>query len=396
MTLLMLPSVPLLRVLAMLEPKDLIAAGRASPRLGALTRANTSLWKESEVWDQDVMTLLQVIPPVDTLKAEVEPLFSVSGEPLSVPLRPRDASGTPDPTFSYPRYSGSVLVGRRSELVLKESKSCYYSEFIAVSLIWELAPRLKHLEVSQLELGIFLQFLESAFCLETLRIRNLCTYSKNASVPWPQDVRVPRLHTVSLSGRCPDRDVTALRSLLLAHRGQLRHVDLSDLSSPLPLLDACPDNLHRLGVKVEDAESCVAVAKTLHRMQGQLKELKMNFRFADADLVQDSLASWGGPLERLEFENYYPETLRVVGAGGLSGLQHLVLVRPRGDDPGEVSAALSGLPRLRSLVLRAGLCMLPPEAFLDIPAANPDLELLVVVGITKYNCLCLYKGESLE
>ncbi|KAE8743166.1 hypothetical protein FOCC_FOCC011259 [Frankliniella occidentalis] len=85
--LLSLPDVPLVNVLSRLSPKDLWAVGQASPRLGALTRAHTSLWvadgnnggSSGKLYFGDVgsiLALLRVAPPVDELHYEVRrPLF---------------------------------------------------------------------------------------------------------------------------------------------------------------------------------------------------------------------------------------------------------------------------------------------------------------------------------
>ncbi len=80
-TLLSLPDVPLLMVLAHLSPNDLCSAGRAAPRLAALTHGHSSLWHGKDMDIQpcetiaDVLDLLRVVPTVRKLRFEVRAVF---------------------------------------------------------------------------------------------------------------------------------------------------------------------------------------------------------------------------------------------------------------------------------------------------------------------------------
>ncbi|KAE8749419.1 hypothetical protein FOCC_FOCC003933 [Frankliniella occidentalis] len=331
-TLLTLPDVPLLRVLSHLkEAEHLVAAGRASPRLGELTRANASVWrgKDVEFHDKDVMGLLRVVPPLDTLKTTwtVDP--GASKKKWSLRLPTRSVHGVPE----YPRYKGIVELSVWSSA---RTKACL------ASLIWELAPRLRHLEVSQLGLGLFLHYLRDARHLESLRVSGGDTHKQGSpctcnAEPWPQQEvaavagLLPRLRAVSVSGVHSERDVEVLRLLLLAHR-----------------------DLERLSVLASRAQSLVvAVVAALRRMHG-LEDVRIDLR---------SKASLNCPV-------YWSLMVN------------------------DLAVALARQPRLRSLVLLADPRKLSLEVFREAhPAA---LELLVVAGDAVFCACCTYVLEREE
>lgn len=345
-TLLSLPDVPLLKVLAYLRLQDLGAAGLATPRLGALTRTHSSLWrrpgKDKFESVESVADLLPVAPPTDRLKLDVD---------------------------CYVQGVGASFEGCDSELVVQVPAA-----EDAARLIPKLAPSLRHLNIFGLEIDELFHNLKAARRIETLRA-NVLVSEENSKLLWPKGLVLASLHTLELE--CDEDEpgeatLRALRSMLRALSG-LRSLKLTS-AELLPILDACPSGLRRLDVKAGEG-----VAKALRRLRGQLRELriKMTWPWPHKEEVDDLLKSWSGPLERLELIGVTDSPLRL---DGLPSLQDLVLHYFSHFPHGHCLApTLAGLTRLRSLAL---LSAPPPAVLHDISCdVIPALELLVVGGI---------------
>ncbi|KAE8752611.1 hypothetical protein FOCC_FOCC000733 [Frankliniella occidentalis] len=295
-----MPDLSLLEILWYLPLKDLVAAGRASPRLCALTRTKMRLWQTEDTLAlknyNDICDVLAVAPPVDILAvAPAAPALDPLAGKLTVV--PDDAANT---------------TGLSRKLVLF-TRGCVLAESVD-SLIREVAQTVKRLEVDAELAWIFTSLQEANWSkLEHLQIsaQELVPGGVTGAVGnllWPQDVVLPRLQTVvveplyfeySDTHRLFDISVehfAALESLLRAHRyqpslsltahfalpfgrrclipglvfsEQLDCVKLC-LSQLLPLVEACSSDLHRLEVEIADNDD-VAV---LRRMRG-LKQLKI-------------------------------------------------------------------------------------------------------------------------
>ncbi|XP_052124107.1 uncharacterized protein LOC113216180 isoform X1 [Frankliniella occidentalis] len=393
-----LPDLSLLEILWYLPLKDLVAAGRASPRLCALTRTKMRLWQTEDTLAlknyNDICDALAVAPPVDILAvAPAAPALDPLAGKLTVV--PDDAANT---------------TGLSRKLVLF-TRGCVLAESVD-SLIREVAQTVKRLEVDAELAWIFTSLQEANWSkLEHLQIsaQELVPGGVTGAVGnllWPQDVVLPRLQTVvveplyfeySDTHRLFDISVehfAALESLLRAHREQLDCVKLC-LSQLLPLVEACSSDLHRLEVEIADNDD-VAV---LRRMRG-LKQLKIGVDHLYPDFkLTDLLRCWVGPLEHLVLQDMIHETVvHALGAGALKRLLFLVIWSDWDDDtirgtPGplrHLPEALAGLPRLRSLALQVPLHVVLPDI---TPASIAALELLIVAcECAKSRCRCA--GET--
>ncbi|XP_026273318.1 uncharacterized protein LOC113203052 [Frankliniella occidentalis] len=368
--LLELPDVALLRVLSYLDVNDLMALGLAIPTLAAFSRASTALWCRGP-WTigatfrdvRGLIFLLRVAPPVDRLTVQTRY------------FHPDEDEGD---SFRFESSRNGVKVVCDTSTDTPE---------VVVQVLRETSASLRHLDVIggtplDVVLGSSVGSLQDARCLETLRVQDW-TLLEEASFTWPQASVLPRLHTVIVEARSVDFGMPqtlavgleALRSLLQAHSGQLRCVEVN-APKLVPLIDACsPGALHRLSVP-----PAKGVTALIRRMAGE--ELKINQRrLEDEDGVEevdDFLRSWSTPCALLELHLFRPETFAALGVGGLGRLQHLVLDEPR-DFMRQLDLVLAGLPHLRSLttMMRA---VFAPDLF-DLPAASiPALEQLLIKG----------------
>ncbi|XP_026277692.1 uncharacterized protein LOC113206031 [Frankliniella occidentalis] len=367
LTLLSLPDLPLLRVLSFLPMKDLSAAGTACCRLGALARAHWSLWRGKKLgpvragglWD-----LLRVAPPVDKLCCE----DSIAN--------------------SYARCFESYE-SERSAVVASCLVVTTSDAFFLACLIREFAPRLKHLSYSGNYLNMLYFNLQYARRIEILGLD--CEAINGGRASWPQDVVLPRLHTVVISELDEEQDsdfepaIDAFRSLLQAHRGRLRSVSLGgpELVPLLDALDARPSNSNNL--QCLEVETGKGVAAGLRPFQPVLKHLIIHWTSSRTTEMAKLLKSWSGPLERLDLDSATPKMLSILGEGSLAGLRYLDLrdISSKAD----LQWTLAGLPGLHKLVLRR--CH--GEKSLEIlcamsPTIIPALELLIFKSFKEEGC----------
>ncbi|XP_052131376.1 uncharacterized protein LOC113208553 isoform X2 [Frankliniella occidentalis] len=373
MTLLLLPDVPLLRVLSLLSIKDLGSAGLAAARLGALTRAHSQLWRGEDLFEsvEDVLALLPVAPPVDALE------FSEVWWTLCDVSR--------------------VLIEGVGGLKLKVEVGRGWGdnriELWTRSLIVDLVRQLRHLQVVDIQLGWLFGILQDATCLETLSVQDWWIGSQFIaayidSVCWPQSVVLPRLHSLCVMevdrlNRDYKLDVQyslwAFDSLLRAHGGQIRCLALLGSRELVSLVDSCTSNVVRM-----DLVADLDMISKLRRIWG-LKELAIETgapapyaRQGTNEEVENVLRSLPGPLRRLELAGWRDKTLEALAAGKLTDVQDLVLLSSV--HAGHLSclgSCLARLPRLRSLAV---FDKLPAVEVLRglTPATIPTLELLVV------------------
>ncbi|KAE8746307.1 hypothetical protein FOCC_FOCC006979 [Frankliniella occidentalis] len=374
-TLLSLPDVPLVEVLSHLSVEDLVRAGQANPRLGALTRTHASLWRGKEQYDKKyyfedaaaLSALLRVVPPVYKMK------FTV----------------------------------RRSPMIVAQL---------------EVKAHLEYLEISGLDRGleVLLLGLRSARLLINLSI-TLESYFHKCNFSWPQ-AALPGLRHVTLAStgqyydgsrqRGPDDTVLqALGSLLLAHTyavpmmlfrewGEVgnpvifvffeyfaysrtvRFLNLKTLQMLplLPLLDSRPGALDRLLVTVTVPFRPAVVLQPLRRLQ----DLKLLSSYYGGLIPKNQLVAVlesckGSPLKRLDVRSCGTQTLRTLADAQLSGLKQLVLSFDSDYvlEAGALRAALASLPNLHSLHILKLQTPPPPEALACIPAgAIPALSLV--------------------
>ncbi|KAE8736940.1 hypothetical protein FOCC_FOCC017604, partial [Frankliniella occidentalis] len=253
-------------------------------------------------------------------------------------------------------------------------------------LIREFTPRVKQLSYSGPDLNMLYFNLQYATRIELLCIDCEGDSPELRGRPcWPQDVVLPRLHTVIFELNHDDIQSTldAFGSLLQAHRGQLRSVWLggSEMLPLLDVLDARPGNGNLQRLKLETGEGA---AERVRRFQPHLKELIVHCDERIAEMAR-LFKSWSGPLERLELQGATLRMLRVLGEGRLAGLRHLTL----GDisSKADLQRTLAGLPRLHSLTLhrchgRKSLEMLCNMA----PTTIPALELLIFKNFQEERC----------
>lgn len=361
-TLLSLPDVPLLQVLSYLSAKSLLAAGQASLRLRALARTHVSLWEWKDLYMRDIrrlVALMQLAPRVQGLK------FIVRGW---------------SPPRQYIAHFKSLK--RRPRLLtleVNDAQSC-------AAVVKELGTRfqLKHLEISGLKsgLGVFLDSLPHAPWLVKLRVC-LEVYSEpSCTFRWPQeDLVLPRLTTVTFEDgeRESEHDsavLEALRSLLQAHRSQLRHVLLC---SPglLPLVDSCASGLERLTIAADGG-----VGAVLDRISG-LNHLTI-LQTDDKAELDALLESCRCPLERLEILGCSDQVLRSLRSAGpgLGSLRHLELSCSlnKSWDGWSLQEALASLPSLYSLKLNPLWDPRPSDLLACLTtAAIPNLCLVVLI-----------------
>ncbi|XP_026278735.2 uncharacterized protein LOC113206728 [Frankliniella occidentalis] len=245
-----LPDVPLLKALSHLAADDLVAAGTASARLGALTGAHRSLWRgkgDVEVESAEgLRVLVQVAPPVDWLQLRV---------------------------LSYEQFYATFTESFGSDAVTRLTVEGPGVE-LAASLVRDLAPTLRRLEVSRLDVDMLLDALRAARRLHTLAVTVASGRGAVTANRPQEDVKLPRLRSLELhcdSDLAPSTVTLAtLQSLVQGHSAQLRSVSLC---SPrlLPLLDACPRDLRRLTVALGPGLAALLRA----RMQG-LRELAVD------------------------------------------------------------------------------------------------------------------------
>ncbi|XP_052124038.1 uncharacterized protein LOC113211275 [Frankliniella occidentalis] len=375
-TLLSLPDVPLVEVLSHLSVEDLVRAGQASPRLGALTRAHASLWRGKETCDRRyyfedaaaLSVLLQVVPPVCTLR------FTVHRSPMIVVQLASFTRKAELKAFTTLEVEG-------------------YDAACCVRLIQRVNnPRLEVLEVSGFDrdLEVLLRGLRFARCLRGLRVDLESYFLRCGLLSWSQMDVLPRLRYVSFAstgeyfdGSCqrgPDHTLLqALQSLLLAHNRTIRFLQLksSHLLPLLPLLD-CPGGLERLRVLVTVP---VIPAVALQPMRG-LKDLRIEITYDGTHQAQivSLLESCKGSLERLDIRNCRAQAVRALADVRLAGLKHLGLgfgFTALRLEPDALQAALARLPALHSLHIMEQRTPPPPEALACIPAqAIPALSLV--------------------
>ncbi|KAE8746636.1 hypothetical protein FOCC_FOCC006620 [Frankliniella occidentalis] len=174
--------------------------------------------------------------------------------------------------------------------------------------------------------------------------------------------------------REPDSSLfEALRSLLLPHEATLHHLKL-DSPQLLPLLDPFASGLQRLTLTLD----CDHHLKGLQQMTG-LKHLTVflkNDFFVNYG-VAALLKSCPSPLQRLELRGCTDDSVRALGAVGITSLQHLVLSFRSSVGALSLGVALAGLPNLRSLRL-LGLHNKPTVILSGLSAAAmPKLAVIV-------------------
>ncbi|KAK3924392.1 Type II iodothyronine deiodinase [Frankliniella fusca] len=377
-----LPDVAALRVLSFLAVADLYAVAVVSPRLRALMRAHRALWRHRRArlrGPEALAAVLRVAPPWDTLELRVRARADLGDGDTD---RDRSSGGAPSPVH-IDMFTSRMLV------------VTVFSAPAAVELVARLGRQAKHLKIyldtpqagagAAASVGPLMQSLRQARALETLCVRWDWSSPVSPEDAWPPNSVLPSLHTVDLE--CPPRprgvapagtpaavELSCLRELLLAHRAQLH---CAALRSPelLPLLQLLPDHLLRLTVAVDPGlGNGAALTAGLKRMHS-LKELKF-VRMEEEHKLAGLLRSWQGPLQCLKLPACSEETARALGAGALSRLEHLHLNGiASGGAP--LAAALAGLPRLRTLVLRTPPA---PDVLRAIPAATvPALCLLYIM-----------------
>ncbi|XP_026285514.2 uncharacterized protein LOC113211371 [Frankliniella occidentalis] len=379
-TLLSLPDVPLVEVLSYLSVEDLVRAGQASPRLGALTREHASLWRGKArsfkkyyfVDAAALSVMLRALPPVYKLK-----FTTVRRSPMIVVQLECFTRQTQLKAFTTLAVEGIT------------AECCS-------SIIQEVTAHLEYLEISGLDRGLefILLGLRSARLVRNLDI-SLETYFLQCNFSWPQAWTLPKLRHVSLAStgeyydgsrqqRGPDHTVLqALNSLLLAHTRTVRFLNLRTLQMMplLPLLDSRPGVLERMLVTVTVPSRPAVVLQPMSRLQ-DLKILSNNdgMTILKSQLVA-FLESCKGSLQRLDVGSCGTQTLRTLADAKLSGLKQLVLRFDFTDfrlQPGALQAALASLPNLQSLHILKLWTPTLPEALACIPArAIPALRLLL-------------------
>ncbi|XP_026286608.1 uncharacterized protein LOC113212211 [Frankliniella occidentalis] len=364
----------------------------ATPRLGDLTRTHRSLWRGQDSFKsvEAFVALLRVAPSVDILKISCN-VSSI--DPVRV-------------HFLGLSTSLELVVKVRGHW--RNSRNSLLVEWTD-SLLRKLGPQLRQLDVEEPGLEQLFDRLVDARCLETLHVKNWWMKEKGPDprredLCWPQAVVLPCLNSVSLAINKGDesflpRGSCAFGSLLRAHSGQLRSLKLG--RHPNELVDACPRDLHSLEVVMQ-----LGMASKLQRITG-LKELRIvqpNSISALYDEVENLFRTWPAILERLEIRYWRHETMQAVVAGRLSNLQHLVLKWYRDwkewENPlslsgvRQLNATLTGLPRLRSLVLFDNLSLEELRAISH--DAIPTLELLVVVPFRRQHYVRDHRCGGLE
>ncbi|KAE8749372.1 hypothetical protein FOCC_FOCC003886 [Frankliniella occidentalis] len=312
-----LPDLALLRVLSYVRPEGLFAVGRTCRRLGELTRSAQPWHGKPELelksCDQ-VRDLLRVAPPVEewnVCRASAETWMGRAAVFLYQHVAIRD----PDAT----RPTGVLRVVVRGPGLPKE----------VASLLRDVAPTVRRLRLA------FSRKLDDTF--GTLK-----------------DAKWSSLEHL---------DVTANHVVKGTMWPQLRCVNVRE-EALLPLVDACPSDLHRLRVDLYGGRGQAEVA-VLRRLCG-LKELRIalgkqgiiilgaGFQDKDDVKVHTLLTSWTGALERLELHWVNPLTIRALGESVIgSSLRCLVLGQPSYDRKfvTQLPAALAALPRLLAFVL---------------------------------------------
>ncbi|KAE8746640.1 hypothetical protein FOCC_FOCC006624, partial [Frankliniella occidentalis] len=498
-SLLSLPDLPLLQVLSHLSAKDLGAVGEASPRLGALIREHSSLWRKG-AFDrfynvENLSRYLRVTPPLPQLTFQFE---SSSGH--------------------YVCFSRSPETDAFSTLVVNSSDpEC------CAGILREFGARLEHLEILGIRSGlqVLLSSLRHASSLRRLRL-SFDGYYDRCDFRWAKEVVLPKLRTVELTffnesgivesepdedgedddtfvgieggdvkgkegdvelkdgniqakvddvmgdskaneiigeqddirGRREENDVVGdvgdlqgqvdaiqgqvdvvqgqinavqvqvddflfeeedfqdddywmhiysdpfeydsdnvgdkreqvqppkpnsslfevLRSLLRSHKATLHHLKL-DSPQLLPLLDSFASGLQRLTLALDDDQDL----QGLQQMTG-LKHvtifLKSDFSASKVSRVGALLKSCPSPLERLELRGCTYDSVRGLGALGLTSLQHLVLSCSQDVLGGALRVALMALPNLRSLRL---LGLRAPSLHLSRLSAGAIPKLAVIV-----------------
>ncbi|XP_026290054.2 uncharacterized protein LOC113214793 [Frankliniella occidentalis] len=399
MTLLSLRDQDLLQVLSHLHAKDLGAAGRASPRLAALTRSHPSLWKDlkgSAEFDnvEGLLSLLRVAPPVDRLYVYLAP-YTHASEVNSI--RSSREWRPPIPV---------EVVVITATVSVPDTKCC-------ATVLRELGRRLEEMEISGLGRGLKAIFrsLRHATSLRSLRLR-FQSYFSECDFRWPQALVLPRMHTVALDfegqgfvGRVYDCDedeedeeenvihyteteptlLEALRSLLLAHSQQLQHVKLQS-ARLLPLVDSCGSTLRQLSVEVGPW-----VGAELRHLRGlnRLSVFAEDGDEADATPVRRLLQTCRCPvLERLDLSLCNDQLMRDLGAGALASLQCLWVSGARASWRQEsLEVALAGLPNLRSLGVLGLQGRTPGPAQMISRLSNAAIPKLgVVVFVDSVTC----------
>ncbi|XP_026278704.1 uncharacterized protein LOC113206705 isoform X2 [Frankliniella occidentalis] len=359
LTLIDLPDVALLRLLSYLPAKDLVAAGQASPRLGALTREHMPLWRRKEgvfVFDhvEGLVDLLQVVAPVQTLVYNL----SQSQEFLA------------EFSFVEPGGNQQPLVSLK---VIAPNVECFKI------ITKKSGPRLVALEFFFFERGPeeFFAGLQDATALE-----NLTLYwgdpdaGARCTARWPQGVVLDRLVILNLAwGRLLVADpenfgaVTvrlptlnsdpfqAVRSLIQAHSEKLRHAELSSWYL-LPLLKPCIRNLWLLHVHSDEGVSTALQIPELRQMP-ELKELTINVE-AFSPEVESLLKAWPAPsdVRVLELRDCIDlAVVRGLRAGRFKtviSLEITLVGQIESDvDSGRLEEGLQGLPNLAMLRLCA-------------------------------------------
>ncbi|XP_052124036.1 uncharacterized protein LOC113211238 isoform X2 [Frankliniella occidentalis] len=377
-TLLSLPDVPLVEVLSHLSVEDLVRAGQATPRLGALTRAHASLWRGKDrsykkYYFEDVAAmsaLLRAVPPVYKLK------FTVHRSPMIVVQLKCFTRQTQLKAFTT--LAVQAITAER-----------------CVSIIQEVKAHLEYLEISGLDRGleVLLLSLRSTRLLRNLDV-GLESYFLKCIFSWPQAWALPYLHHVSLAStgeyydgsrqqRGPDHTVLqAFSSLLLAHTRTVRCLNLKTLEMLplLPLLDSRPGGLDRLLVTVTVPSRPAVVLQPVQRLQDlRILSTDCGMMILKNQIIS-LLESCKGSLQRLDVGSCRSLTLRVLAGAQLGGLKHLVLRFGFTEcrlEPNALQAALASLPNLHSLHILKLRTPPPPEALACIPAgAIPALSIV--------------------
>lgn len=358
--LLRLPNEMVQRVLTFLPAASLTDTSLACPRLGSLT-ASRHLWRNKDMQCPDLDRLMAMARASaedwDTLVVEV------AAEPSIVARFEEDARKlrvvVPSLAVAAAVLGGDL--GRRPpHLRFREHLVCPGDEGAAgADAVW---AALAGLHDGGLVVSLHL-LLQAEGPVARSRFR------------WPRGRTLRSLHTVVLQivdavdGAEPT--CGAFESFLSSH-SRVRFVDLLT-PSLVPLLDLCGPGLSRVAVP---ATPCLA--RRLERFR-ELQELRLEGvqTYALTELVRlVGSSSTLSRLQSLSIRSAAPcvEVVRALGAGRVPGLTHLKLAVPV-HCMAALPAALSGLPRLRSLVLRGA----PTSAVLaDISV--PALDLLTVLS----------------
>ncbi|KAK3913818.1 F-box only protein 3 [Frankliniella fusca] len=367
MTLLSLPDVPLVLILSYLSPKDLIATGQADPRLAALTREHSKLWRGRVCTDRyyfksvpELMGLVRVVPPVHKVK------FEVKRSPMIL--------------AHFEKFDRQSAAYATTTLALEgpDMECC-------VAVIQEIKSALEYVEVTGLDRGLevlleSLQVSPPPF-VKCLEIR-LESYFSKCLHWWPMGKVVPKLRSLVLlsSGeyfdgvkQCgPDPSLLdALRSLMRAHSNRLIYVRLGS-PQMLPLLNACSAALPTLSLTVAADQG--AGLKHLR----SLKDIRIHMN-QDKFHVDTFLKSSTAPLQRLDLRNCSDRLVRSLGTLSLGSLQHLALTCGySGWTVGALQVALAGMPNLQSLHVLGVRKPRPFELLTRVSsAAIPKLTLLL-------------------